>query len=384
MTDKLTAATLQEISLLDLPVCLSLYQPTHRKSPDNQQDPIRFRNLVKSLETSLREEHSAAETKALLEPFVALAQDQNFWNHALDGLAVLGGPSYFRVFRLQRSAPELAIVAGTFHSKPLRHYLQSAERFQVLGLSRGGLRFFEGNRDTLDEITPETGVPQTMSAALGDELTEPRHTVASYGGVGGSQGAMHHGHGGKKDEVDHDAERFFRAVDRAVLEHHSRPSELPLILVALPEHHAIFRKVSHNPLLMEEGLTVNPESLSLDELRERVWKLVEPQHQARQVAMAEAYTDAMSVGLGSYDLAQVAEAAASGRVATLLIESGRQIPGRLDFTTGAIDIADLSSPQVDDMLDDLGQLVGKMGGEVWVMRADLMPTTSGLAATYRH
>jgi hypothetical protein len=43
---------------------------------------------------------------------------------------------------------------------------------------------------------------------------------------------MHHGHGGKKDEADIDAERFFRAIDRAVLEHHSRPSGLPLMLAA--------------------------------------------------------------------------------------------------------------------------------------------------------
>ena len=30
------------------PPCLSLYQPTHRHHPDNQQDPIRFRNLLKA------------------------------------------------------------------------------------------------------------------------------------------------------------------------------------------------------------------------------------------------------------------------------------------------------------------------------------------------
>jgi hypothetical protein len=28
--------------------CLSLYQPTHRRHPDDQQDPIRFRNLLKA------------------------------------------------------------------------------------------------------------------------------------------------------------------------------------------------------------------------------------------------------------------------------------------------------------------------------------------------
>ena len=132
---------------------------------------------------------------------------------------------------------------------------------------------------------------------------------------------MHHGHGGKTGRgADIDAERFFRAVDRAVLEHHSRPSGLPLILAALPEHHHLFHQVSHNPFLMAEGLTINPDALPIDELRERAWQVVEPQYQARLAALADEFAVAKSKGLGSDDLAQVAQAAAAGRVATLLIE----------------------------------------------------------------
>ena len=115
---------------------------------------------------------------------------------------------------------------------------------------------------------------------------------------------MHHGHGGKKDEVDIDAERFFRAVDRAVLEHHSRPSGLPLILAALPEHHHLFHRVSHNPFLMAEGLTINPDALPIDELRERAWQVVEPQYQARLATLADEFAVAKSKGLGSDDLAR--------------------------------------------------------------------------------
>src|SRR5690606_30370583 len=41
-----------------LPPCLSVYQPTHRSHPDNRQDPIRFRNLVKAVEESLQQKYS--------------------------------------------------------------------------------------------------------------------------------------------------------------------------------------------------------------------------------------------------------------------------------------------------------------------------------------
>lgn len=387
MTQKntlLTIESLTELTSVQQPCCLSLYQPTHRSGPENQQDPIRFRNLVKELEASLRQKYPAVETRPLLEPFEGLARDHEFWNHTLDGLAVLSIPGLFRVFRLQRPVAELAVVADSFHTKPLQRFLQSVGRYQVLGLSLQKIQLFEGNRDILDEIDPAPGVPRTITEALGVELTEAHQTVASHGGVGQGSTPMHHGHGGKKDEADMDAERFFRAIDRAVLEHHSRPSGLPLILAALPEHHHLFHQVSHNQFLMAEGLTTNPDVLSIDELREHAWRVIKPQYQARLAALADEFTAAKSKGLGSDELAQVAQAAAAGRVSTLLIEADRQIAGRLNGLTGQVEVADLSHPQVDDLLDDLCELVEKMGGRVMVMPAEQMPTRTGLAAAYRY
>jgi hypothetical protein len=339
---------------------------------------------MKDLDVSLRQKYPAVETRLLLEPFEALADDHDFWNHTLDGLAVLGGPGLFQVFRLQRPVAELTVVADSFHTKPLRLFLQSVGRYHVLGLSLRKIQLFEGDRNVLDEIDPAPGVPRTITEALGDELTEPHQTVASYGGVGGASTSMRHGHGGKNDEADIDADRFFRAVDRAVLEHHSRPSGLPLILAALPEHHHLFRRVSHNPFLMAEGLMINPDALPIDELRERAWQVVEPRYQARLAELSEEFEHARSKGLGNDDLVQVAQAAAAGRVATLLIEADRQIAGRLDGATGRVELADLSHPQVDDLLDDLGELVGKMGGRVLALPSERMPTRTGLAATYRY
>ncbi len=50
------------------PPCLSLYQPTHRHRPENQQDPIRFGNLVKVLEESLLQKYPKREIQTLLDP----------------------------------------------------------------------------------------------------------------------------------------------------------------------------------------------------------------------------------------------------------------------------------------------------------------------------
>ncbi len=381
--------SLAKDSLADLrnhhePPCLSLYQPTHRQGPEKRQDPIRFRNLVKEMEESLRAKHSASVVEALLEPFRALADDDAFWTYTREGLAVLGASGTFQVYKLQRPVPELGIVAASFHTKPLLRILQSADRFQILGLSLKAIRLFEGNRDALDEIALRQGVPRTLVEALGAEVTDPHLTVGSYGGKGVGGTPMHHGHGAKKDEVDKDAERFFRIVDRALLEHHSRPSGLPLLLAALPEHHHLFHQVSRNPFLLRSGIQIHPDALSIDALRERAWRAVEPNYLARLAELVDAFGEARTRKLGSDNLAQVSEAAAGGRVATLLIEADRQILGRIDAESGRMELAGVGDTEVDDLLDDLGELVASKKGDVVVVPGERMPTDTGVAAIYRY
>ena len=379
-----TIESLAELTALHQPPCLSLYQPTHRHSPNNQQDLIRFRNLLKTMESSLRQKYPEPETRHFMEPLEALGLDREFWNQALDGLAVLSGAGVFRVFRLRRPVAELAIVADSFHVKPLRRFLQFVGRYQILALSLTKIQLFEGDLGTLEEIEPAPGVPRTITDALGAELTEPHQTVASYGGVGGGIGPTRHGQGGKKDEADKDTERFFRAVDRAVLEHHSRPSGLPLLLAALPEHHHLFQRISHNSFLMEEGLDLNPFVLTTSELRERAWAILEPQYQTWLSTLLDEYREAQSRGFGSDNLGEVLKGAAAGRVSMLMIASDREIPGRIVGDAGKYELADPSEAGADDLLDDMGELVDKMGGKVLVMPAAQIPGKTGLAATFRY
>src|SRR5207244_7815612 len=133
--------------------------------------------------------------------------------------------------------------AASFHVKPLLRIVQSADRFHVLCLQRDAVRLYEGNRDGLDPITP-AGVPLTVTDALGEEVVVQRKEQ-TYPGK--SRGEPHPaprgpnvppGHPATRDDAKLDSERFFRAVDRAVWERVSRPSGLPLVIAALPEHQA--------------------------------------------------------------------------------------------------------------------------------------------------
>lgn len=369
---------------------LSLYQPTHRNHPDAQQDPIRFKNLLRQLENSLAEALPNHLLKEWLAPFHELYEDGMFWSLNLDGLAVFAHGGQARAYRLRSSPPERAVVTEGYHVKPLLRTLQAADRFMILALDRERVRLFEGDRHGVDEVPLHEDVPETLEEALGEEVTEEYLGFGSYGAPGGAGPGMYHGHGGRKDQLDVDTQRWFRAVDRAISERHTKPSGLPLLLAALPEYQGTYRRLSHDPNLVDAAIETHPASLDDDALRDRAWEALAPTYEARLEALTERFGTAESQGLGSRQPDDVASAAVAGRVDTLLLEAERFETGRV-HDDGSLERIPVRPGEEgtatgvhDDLFDDLGERVLGLGGRVWVLDAERMPSDTGLAAMYRY
>ncbi len=360
------------------PPCISIYLPTHRSSPERLQDPIRFRNLIRQAENSLHERYPQADAGVLLAPFREIADDKEVWNNTLDSLAVLGAQGEMHVYPLRVKVDEMVLVGDRFHTKPLIGALESTGRYHILALNLQSMRLFEGDGQSIREIDLDPGAPKTIEDALGDQLTEPYQTYSSNAR---GMSSTYHGAGARRDEIDVDAERFFRIVDRWITEHYSRPSGFPLILAALIEHHALFRSVSKNPLLEAEGIEVDPFALSLEEMNERARGILEHHRLKLEDEAVERFGTAYGQGNASGDATEISRAAAAGRVATLLVESDRRIGGKLDEDTGAVEY----SHQTDapDLLDQLVEMVVRQGGEILVLPAKRMPVASGVAGIFR-
>jgi hypothetical protein len=360
---------------------LSLYQPTFRQQPDKQQNLPRYRNLIRSFENTLEKIISREEVEVILAPFRQLALDADFWSHPLDGLAILSDHNQFDIYRLPRPVPELAVVAHSFHIKPLLRIRQSAYRFHVLALTRRDVKLFEGDRDGLMEIPLHKGVPRTIEEALGSEQEEPHVTVArSEGSYGGN--IMRHTHRTRQEDISIDTERFFRVVDNAITEYHSKASGLPIITAALPEHEAVFQSISHNPYLMTVGVGIHPSSIDSHAFMERVRSVIMPFISERLNRIRNVFSDSAARDRGSDDVKVVGKAALDGRIQLLMVDADRIIPGELVDGKG-IEFYDASAQDIDDVLDDIAEIVLEKGGEVLVVPSSDMPTASGIAAVYR-
>ncbi|SHG99281.1 hypothetical protein SAMN02745245_00265 [Anaerosphaera aminiphila DSM 21120] len=357
-------------------VCISIYQPTHKNKSENALDKIMFKNQVQKAERSLAQKFSKREIEEFLDPLYKLDQDNEFWNKTKDGLAIFLNKNKCVIYKLDRELKELTVVSDSFHIKPLIRVFQSADKYYVLGLNRKTFKLYYGDRYGLTEIEFAEDVPVEITDVLGDQYTSPHISI--------SKGGTMYGTGSKKDEIEKDIERYLRYIDKFIWENYSKPTGAPLVLVALKEYQGEFRKISGNKYLIEKGIDKDFESLDINTIREESWKIIEAIYLNKTAELVELYNNGKSKELAGDSLEDVSKKAIEGRIETVLLESDKLIPGKVDLETGEIERKPLEDVETDDVLDDIAELVLKSKGEVVMLPKERMPTESGVAAIFRY
>jgi hypothetical protein len=83
--------------------------PTFRAGAETQQNPIRLKNLLRSVEEKLEASGlEGTEASEMMGPVRELVDDPTFWQEASDGLVIFRTPEVFRTYRMPTSFDELA------------------------------------------------------------------------------------------------------------------------------------------------------------------------------------------------------------------------------------------------------------------------------------
>lgn len=379
MYNVINSPLIEDLFAVSTKPCLSLYLPTHRTQPERRDDYTRFHQLVRQLTISLENAFSKAEIDMLMAPFHDIDRNERFWNQRKSGIVMFRAPGVFITQHLDRTVPELAIVADAFHVKPLFRLLQTTEEYHVLCLTKETAQLFVGNRDELRPVPVRGREIISIDELLGSELTKRGFAIANSGGM-----RRFVGYTTTSDEVALDTQRFFRAVDKLLIEEVSDIIEMPLVVAGLAEQSPVYHNVSRNPQLVPESIHVNPLRLTLKELTSKAWHVIEPHIREQSSALIEAYDEAAARNGGIEGVFGIAHAAVEGRVKTLFVEDNRQLPGKIDEDTGIVVFDDLAQPDVNDVLDDIARVVVKKGGTVIVLPTQYMPTNTGAAAILRY
>jgi hypothetical protein len=368
--------------------CLSLFMPTHRFGREQQQDPVRFKNLIaraqeKLLEYGLRR----PEVQELLRPAESLLANGDFWQHQSDGLAVFLSPEISQTYRLPSGFDELLVIGNNFHIKPLLPLLSKDGLFYILAISMNEIRLLLGTKSSIDEIEFE-GIPTNMQEALwmnDPEKHKGFHTSASSPGRSGMRRATFHGHGGKAAADKINLLRYFQRVDNGMNDF-LEEKHIPMVLAGVDYLLPIYHEANSYAGLLEEGLEGNPEDVSENELHKLAWELVEPIFKEDQKKAIRKFEQlhGQKNELVSTDWRSIFRAAHFGRVDTLFVSPGLQLWGRFDASKDTLEQHQESHPGDRDLFDLAAVNTLLNGGTVYALDPDKMPEKAQLAAIYRY
>ena len=368
--------------------CVSIYIPTHRFGREQQQDPIRFKNLVtRAQEKLLDSGFRRPEVQELLRPAESLFEDKDFWQHQSDGLAVFLASDFSRIYRLPSRFDELMVIAGNFQIKPLLPLLAENGQFYILALSLNEIRLFLGTRDTVNEVDlPD--VPTSMQEALSMDDPEKHldfHTSTKNPDTS-ARPTIFHGQGVQADEQDKkNILRYFKLVDSG-LSNLFDGITIPMVLAGVDYLMPIYHQANTYPNLLDKGLEGNPEELDGKELHKSAWELVEPGFIKERKEALEQFKQlhGQENKLASDDLKAVVKAANFGRIDTLIVPLGIQRWGHYDAQKNKVDLESDSKPENEDLLDFAAMHTLFNSGKVFTVQPENLPSDGDLAAIMRY
>lgn len=367
--------------------CVSLFLPIERAEPERHHSPTQLENMLRQAEQRLGGyglDQLAAHD--MLAPAYQLVEDQAFWAHQGQGLALFVTADLLRIHRLPLGFEQQVVVDRRPLITPLLPLLAGDSQFYLLALGLGGVRLFAGTLYGLCPVALED-LPASLKDALRyDDFAKQAQLHPGIPGHGGERGAIFHGQGARDGALaKQEVLRYFQLVERSV-RHALRDARAPLLLAGVAYLLPIYRTANSYPQLIEDQIAVNPDDLGLDELHARAWALAAPLFERARVAAAERYQQlrATHPGLATGYLRAIIPAAYDGRVETLFVAAGQQRWGAFEPVSGELMLHDQAGPRDSELLNLAATESLLHGGTVYAVAPEQMPEAGPLAAILRY
>ena len=377
--------------------CVSIFLPTFRAGGERQQNPIRLKNVVRSVAERLEQDWGMRSPDAdkLLDPVKQLVDDNSFWLHQSDGLVLFRSPDMFKSFQLPVQLNELAVVEKRFHLKPLLPLLSGDGdgHFYILSLSRKNIRLLSASRFRVEEIDLESqGVPTSFAEALGDiERIQMQASTSSKTphrfSMGPRGGPIFSAHATGEENLEADLRNYFERFDDALAKI-DIDRRAPVVLAGVEYLLPIYRDAATTfQNICEDALRGNMEMEKAEDLHAAAWEIVEPHFLQERRKTAERFGDLTGSGRSSTDLNEVLPAAHDGRVESLFVARGVRVWGSYDGENRKIHFQlDKDGPRNgnEDLLDLAAVQTYLNGGKVFLVEQQDVPEGKSLAAVFRY
>jgi len=327
---------------------VSILMPTHRTFPDNQQDPIRLRNLVNQANQRLLGEFEKKRVSGIMENLTKKTEGIDF-NHLQDSLAIFVNDNFSTMFMFPFPVKERATIDKTFETRDLVFAYNRSQPYYVIVINEKQIKFYLCVRENLSEVT-HPSLPMTN---IVHEIKEGRIGDASY-----------------NDRIRENEERqknFLREAD-ALLKEFAAAEETPFLITGTQRQISMYREVTRFPNLILGTLKGSYENSSASEISKLVWPIAKEGFANKRKEVLNEVDKAISSKKFASGIDEVWELANEGRGKTLLTEINFEYPAIA--SSNGLQLVPSEIKPGEDVLDDavdeiIESVIGKDGKVVF-------------------
>ncbi|MCH7336830.1 hypothetical protein [Acinetobacter sp. NIPH 2699] len=345
---------------------ISIFVPTHRTFPDNQQDAIALKNALKELETRLSENYDKREAEALLHQIEQKLADHNH-NYNLDTLAIFASAEDTQILNFPFQVKPRVIIDQHFATRDILRELNNAVHYYLVIVSRDQGRLLEVFNDQLVREFHQDDELQGLNFPI-----ENTHLYTTS--------SNDRSNATKEENY---IKEFLNRVDKSVQEVYKQNS-LPIFVVGDERTVSFYQQVSDNPTAIAATVTnsTNLEAearLLIDEAQDKVDSYRTTLQQASQAEISQAKSQNLLIE----DLSSIYRAAKEGRIDQIFIRKGYVQPATVDAETLNVEL-NLDTTNTDDIVDDILSIVLQHGGKAHFLDAKFLDDNANLLAKARY
>lgn len=368
---------------------VSIYCPVERSAPESEQNPVRLRALIDEANQQLVDNGLSPEkAEEFLHPLSSLVQTPEALLTEGEALAFfLDGESALQLELPYTEAPSCR-TSNQFAIKPLLPLLQWNPSFTAVCINRGKVRVFRGNRAGIESVqVPEMPEQLEDITAIDDPEKTTQHHTAKTGSDQGAPGsapvAQMHGQGLPSDLEDHQLDRFFRSVSKALHAYLSGHDDY-LVLFGVEENIGLFKSMDEWKEREVLSKSEDPHLWDASQIKEEALDLLKPYAAEEMDSRLDRLREARNKENGIFELSECAMAAATGRIELAAVAEDREVTGICDVDEMKVKIiTEGDAPCAHDLYDFIASETIRHGGEVCSLDAAVIPGDEGVAATVR-
>ncbi len=363
---------------------ISIYIPTHTKGEEVKEgkDILQFKNILKAVESKLKElEVPESTIKKRLSKAYKLLDDQDFWHEQSETLAVFIGPHKFEKYRLPIQVNPFFDISVTYNIQPLLPLMRENGQFYLLALSREQVRLFGCTRYTLQELPLKNYAPTSMEEAL--KWDDPEKSLQYHSGGTSTDAPMYHGQGKTKDVEEKNLKRFFDLIDHGIHEMLDN-RVIPLVLAGVDEEIGAYRKANKYPALIEDFVSIDPNSKKTDELRDMAYDKVKSHLQKERQKALDRYHKLAGSEKSTTSIDKIIRAAHYKEIDALFLEPTMEdVWGTFDPDSDKLEIHDDYKNGDQRLINKSAIETLRNGGDVFIVDSESMSAGTRAAALLR-